>query len=119
MKRLSLQSQNKGNGFNKADNHRSLKLLNWPVRLGVRTLDFHSRNRGSIPLRATKNKIKSCKLKTYGILCFNSDKYRTSKRFCCYIMKEQQSAGVLWESNPTADAVSPAKYHLPTTAFIF
>ncbi|CDT04551.1 hypothetical protein BN1088_1433109 [Sphingobacterium sp. PM2-P1-29] len=26
----------------------------WPVRLGVRTLDFHSRNRGSIPLRATK-----------------------------------------------------------------
>jgi hypothetical protein len=26
-----------------------------PVRLGVRTLDFHSRNRGSIPLRATFN----------------------------------------------------------------
>jgi hypothetical protein len=25
-----------------------------PVRLGVRTLDFHSRNRGSIPLRATE-----------------------------------------------------------------
>ncbi len=30
----------------------------WPVRLGVRTLDFHSRNRGSIPLRATKNDCK-------------------------------------------------------------
>ena len=28
--------------------------LKWPVRLGVRTLDFHSRNRGSIPLRATE-----------------------------------------------------------------
>gem|GEM_PF-5087224 len=28
--------------------------LQWPVRLGVRTLDFHSRNRGSIPLRATE-----------------------------------------------------------------
>ena len=25
----------------------------WPVRLGVRTADFHSVNRGSIPLRAT------------------------------------------------------------------
>ena len=25
----------------------------WPVRLGVRTSDFHSGNRGSIPLRAT------------------------------------------------------------------
>ena len=25
-----------------------------PVRLGVRTSDFHSGNRGSIPLRATK-----------------------------------------------------------------
>ena len=25
----------------------------WPVRLGVRTPDFHSGNRGSIPLRAT------------------------------------------------------------------
>ncbi|MEN9943194.1 MAG: hypothetical protein RLZZ91_1195 [Bacteroidota bacterium] len=25
-----------------------------PVRLGVRTADFHSVNRGSIPLRATK-----------------------------------------------------------------
>lgn len=28
---------------------------NWPVRLGVRTPDFHSGNRGSIPLRATKS----------------------------------------------------------------
>ena len=25
----------------------------WPVRLTVRTSDFHSGNRGSIPLRAT------------------------------------------------------------------
>jgi len=33
-------------------------------------------------------------------------------------MKEQQPAGVLWESNPTAYAVSPAKYHPPTTSFI-
>ena len=31
-----------------------LKPKKRPVRLGVRTLDFHSRNRGSIPLRATK-----------------------------------------------------------------
>ena len=29
-------------------------LLERPVRLGVRTGDFHSSNRGSIPLRATK-----------------------------------------------------------------
>lgn len=28
-------------------------LLERPVRLGVRTGDFHSSNRGSIPLRAT------------------------------------------------------------------
>ena len=28
--------------------------LKWPVRLPVRTPDFHSGNRGSIPLRATK-----------------------------------------------------------------
>lgn len=27
----------------------------WPVRLGVRTGDFHSSNRGSIPLRATES----------------------------------------------------------------
>ena len=27
--------------------------IGWPVRLGVRTPDFHSGNRGSIPLRAT------------------------------------------------------------------
>ena len=27
-----------------------------PVRLGVRTADFHSVNRGSIPLRATRKK---------------------------------------------------------------
>jgi hypothetical protein len=33
-------------------------------------------------------------------------------------MKEQQAAGGLWESNPTAYAVSPAKYHPPTTSFI-
>jgi hypothetical protein len=33
-------------------------------------------------------------------------------------MKEQQSAGALWESNPTAYAVSPAKYHPPTASFI-
>ena len=31
----------------------------WPVRLGVRTADFHSVNRGSIPLRATKEKTAS------------------------------------------------------------
>jgi hypothetical protein len=43
-KRISLQSQNRGY-------HKVIR----PVRLGVRTLDFHSRNRGSIPLRATKN----------------------------------------------------------------
>lgn len=30
-------------------------ILFWPVRLGVRTPDFHSGNRGSIPLRATEN----------------------------------------------------------------
>ena len=29
------------------------KTEKWPVRLGVRTPDFHSGNRGSIPLRAT------------------------------------------------------------------
>lgn len=29
-------------------------LLERPVRLGVRTGDFHSSNRGSIPLRATQ-----------------------------------------------------------------
>ncbi len=29
------------------------KLKTRPVRLGVRTPDFHSGNRGSIPLRAT------------------------------------------------------------------
>ena len=36
--------------------HADLKKLvpKWPVRLGVRTADFHSVNRGSIPLRATK-----------------------------------------------------------------
>ena len=28
----------------------------WPVRLGVRTADFHSVNRGSIPLRATRTR---------------------------------------------------------------
>ena len=28
--------------------------LKRPVRLGVRTADFHSVNRGSIPLRATR-----------------------------------------------------------------
>jgi len=33
-------------------------------------------------------------------------------------MKEQQRAVVLWESNPTAYAVSPAKYHPPTASFI-
>ena len=33
-------------------------------------------------------------------------------------MKEQQPAGVLWELNPTAHTVSPAKYHPPTTSFI-
>ena len=33
-------------------------------------------------------------------------------------MKEQQPAGGLWESNPTAYAVSPAKYHPPTASFI-
>lgn len=32
----------------------------WPVRLGVRTGDFHSSNRGSIPLRATNN-VQICK----------------------------------------------------------
>jgi hypothetical protein len=32
-----------------------------PVRLGVRTLDFHSRNRGSIPLRATDSILKHIK----------------------------------------------------------
>jgi hypothetical protein len=31
-----------------------MQVNNWPVRLGVRTGDFHSSNRGSIPLRATK-----------------------------------------------------------------
>ncbi len=30
-----------------------IKDKQWPVRLGVRTGDFHSSNRGSIPLRAT------------------------------------------------------------------
>jgi hypothetical protein len=29
-------------------------LINWSVRLGVRTLGFHLSNRGSIPLRTTK-----------------------------------------------------------------
>ena len=28
----------------------------WPVRLSVRTLGFHPRKRGSIPLRATKSR---------------------------------------------------------------
>ena len=31
-----------------------------PVRLGVRTADFHSVNRGSIPLRATKKTLNEC-----------------------------------------------------------
>ncbi len=45
VKRLPLQSEKQ----------RDCSLgIYWPVRLGVRTLDFHSRNRGSIPLRATK-----------------------------------------------------------------
>ncbi len=37
-------------------NLQSLKIREklWPVRLGVRTSDFHSENRGSIPLRAAK-----------------------------------------------------------------
>jgi hypothetical protein len=30
-----------------------IRKTQWPVRLGVRTGDFHSSNRGSIPLRAT------------------------------------------------------------------
>ena len=30
------------------------KNKNWSVRLGVRTVDFHSTNRGSIPLRTTR-----------------------------------------------------------------
>src|SRR4051812_16766711 len=38
-----------------------------PVRLPVRTSDFHSGNRGSIPLRATK--IASVRLKTPQIHC--------------------------------------------------
>jgi len=33
-------------------------------------------------------------------------------------MKEQQPAGVLWESNPTAYTVHQAKYHPPTASFI-
>src|SRR5690606_40251627 len=33
-----------------------------PVRLGVRTPDFHSGNRGSIPLRATDLQINTLKL---------------------------------------------------------
>ncbi|GEM_PF-3902968 len=33
-------------------------------------------------------------------------------------MKEQQSAGVLWESNPTTYAVSPTKYDPLTTSLI-
>jgi hypothetical protein len=32
-----------------------LHFQKWPVRLGVRTPGFHPGNRGSIPLRATKN----------------------------------------------------------------
>lgn len=31
----------------------------WPVRLTVRTSDFHSGNRGSIPLRATKKALRN------------------------------------------------------------
>lgn len=30
------------------------KAVFWPVRLGVRTQDFHSCNTGSIPVRATR-----------------------------------------------------------------
>jgi len=33
-------------------------------------------------------------------------------------MKEQQPAGAIRESNPTAYAVSLAKYHPPTASFI-
>ncbi len=32
----------------------------WPVRLGVRTPGFHPGNRGSIPLRATRNASQIC-----------------------------------------------------------
>ena len=45
----------------------------WPVRLGVRTADFHSVNRGAIPLRATKLKIKSLKTKVFRDFDFKMD----------------------------------------------
>jgi hypothetical protein len=45
----------------------------WPVRLGVRTPDFHSGNRGSIPLRATKFHIKT----------FKSLQINVCRLFCC------------------------------------
>jgi hypothetical protein len=35
--------------------HLHSQMNKWPVRLGVRTSDFHSGNRGSIPLRATES----------------------------------------------------------------
>ena len=66
---LYLHSQNEGSSFFKAHSSSgedvrfsSWKqefdspmgyLLLWPVRLSVRTSDFHSGKRGSIPLRAT------------------------------------------------------------------
>ena len=37
------------------------KSLQWPIRLSVRTSDFHSGKRGSIPLWATKKVIKNYK----------------------------------------------------------
>ena len=46
--------------------HRNTKR---PVRLGVRTPDFHSGNRGSIPLRATRSKIKISKSLQNLIFC--------------------------------------------------
>src|SRR5690606_14587555 len=45
----------------------------WPVRLGVRTPDFHSGNRGSIPLRATHLEVKTYKslqIKRLRAFCF-------------------------------------------------
>ncbi len=46
----------------------------WPVRLGVRTSDFHSGNRGSIPLRATEQKEKQSEsfVSLFVFICFLS-----------------------------------------------
>ena len=49
--------RNEQNIFAPPKQERLVLETKWSVRLGVRTLGFHLSNRGSIPLRTTKNPI--------------------------------------------------------------